>query len=44
MSPDIREFLRERTDLDAVVIATGDRWHALASIMAMRAGRSPARN
>ena len=39
MSPDIREFLARRTDLDAVVIATGDRWHALASIMAMRAGK-----
>jgi predicted dehydrogenase len=39
MSADIREFLAERTDLDAVVIATGDRWHALASIMAMRAGK-----
>ena len=39
MSGDIREFLSERTDLDAVVIATGDRWHALASIMAMRAGK-----
>jgi len=35
MSADIREFLAERTDLDAVVTATGDRWHALASIMAM---------
>lgn len=37
MSRDIREFLAERTDLDAVIIATGDRWHALAKIMAMRA-------
>ena len=37
--PDIREFLALRTDLDAVLIATGDRWHALASIMAMRAGK-----
>ena len=36
---DIREFLAERTDLDAVLIATGDRWHALASILAMRAGK-----
>jgi predicted dehydrogenase len=36
---DIREFLAERTDLDAVVIATGDRWHALASILALRAGK-----
>jgi predicted dehydrogenase len=36
---DIRQFLAERTDVDAVLIATGDRWHALASIWAMRAGK-----
>ncbi|MCX7885715.1 MAG: Gfo/Idh/MocA family oxidoreductase [Verrucomicrobiae bacterium] len=36
---DIREFLSARTDIDAVLIATGDRWHALASILAMRAGK-----
>lgn len=36
---DIREFLVERTDIDAVLIATGDRWHALASVLAMRAGK-----
>jgi len=36
---DIREFLDERTDIEAVLIATGDRWHAPASIMAMRAGK-----
>jgi predicted dehydrogenase len=36
---DLRQFLAERTDVDAVLIATGDRWHALASIMAMRAGK-----
>ncbi|HOW68385.1 MAG TPA: Gfo/Idh/MocA family oxidoreductase [Candidatus Paceibacterota bacterium] len=36
---DLREFLAERTDVDAVLIATGDRWHALASVMAMRAGK-----
>jgi hypothetical protein len=36
---DIREFLATRDDVDAVLIATGDRWHALASIMAMRAGK-----
>jgi len=39
MYRDIREFLATRTDLDAVLIATGDRWHALASILAMRAGK-----
>ena len=36
---DIREFLALRTDIDALLIATGDRWHALASILAMRAGK-----
>lgn len=35
----IEEFLAKRTDVDAVLIATGDRWHALASILAMRAGK-----
>jgi hypothetical protein len=39
MHADMREFLAERTDIDALLIATGDRWHALASIMAMRAGK-----
>jgi hypothetical protein len=36
---DIREFLAVRTDIDAVLIATGDRWHAFASVLAMRAGK-----
>ena len=36
---DIRQFLDEQTDVEAVLIATGDRWHAPASIMAMRAGK-----
>ncbi len=36
---DIRQFLAERADVDAVLIATGERWHALASILAMRAGK-----
>jgi len=36
---DLREFLAERTDVQAVLIATGDRWHAPAAIMAMKAGK-----
>ena len=36
---DIHRFLAERTDIDAVLVTTGDRWHALASILAMRAGK-----
>ncbi len=36
---DMRQFLAERTDVDAVLIATGDRWHALAATMAMRSGK-----
>ncbi len=36
---DLRQFLAERTDVEAVLIATGDRWHALAAILAMRAGK-----
>lgn len=39
MYRDLREFLAERADIDAVLIATGDRWHALASILAMKAGK-----
>jgi len=39
MSSNIREFLAERTDIDAIVTATGDRWHALAATLAMRAGK-----
>jgi len=35
---DFRELLA-RPDIDAVLIATGDRWHALASILAARAGK-----
>lgn len=35
---DFRELLA-RPDIDAVLIATGDRWHAPLSIMAMRAGK-----
>jgi len=39
MYSDLREFLADRTDIDAVLTATGDRWHALVSILAMRAGK-----
>jgi predicted dehydrogenase len=38
MYRDMFELL-ERKDIDAVLIATGDRWHALASILAARAGK-----
>jgi hypothetical protein len=36
---DMREFLATRPDIDALLIATGDRWHATAATMAMRAGK-----
>lgn len=39
MYRDLREFLPARPDIDAVLIATGDHWHAQASIRAMRAGK-----
>ncbi len=35
---DFRELV-DRKDIDAVLIATGDRWHAPASIMAANAGK-----
>ena len=35
---DFRELLN-RSDIDAVLIATGDRWHAAASILAAEAGK-----
>jgi hypothetical protein len=35
---DFRELLA-RPDIDAVLIATGDHWHALASLLAARAGK-----
>lgn len=35
---DLRELLA-RDDIDVVLIATGDRWHGLGSIMAMKAGK-----
>jgi predicted dehydrogenase len=35
---DLRELLT-RQDIDAVFIATGDRWHGLASVLAAKAGK-----
>ncbi len=35
---DLRELLA-RPDMDAVLIATGDRWHALATVLAAKAGK-----
>lgn len=39
MYSDMREFLATRPDIDGLLIATGDRWHALAATLAMRAGK-----
>ncbi|MBM3880463.1 MAG: Gfo/Idh/MocA family oxidoreductase [Verrucomicrobia bacterium] len=39
MYSDTREFLATRTDIDAILSTTGDRWHALMAILAMRAGK-----
>jgi len=36
---DMRELLAERADIDAMLIATGDRWHTPASILSMQAGK-----
>jgi predicted dehydrogenase len=35
---DLRELIAKHPELDAVLIATGDRWHTPASILAMQAG------
>ena len=39
--PDFKDFRRllDRNDIDAVIIATPDRWHALLTVMACRAGK-----
>jgi Oxidoreductase family, C-terminal alpha/beta domain/Oxidoreductase family, NAD-binding Rossmann fold len=39
MYRDLREFLAARKDIDALLIATGDRWHAMATILAMESGK-----
>lgn len=36
---DFRELLEKKKEIDALVIATGDRWHALAAMHSMRAGK-----
>ncbi|HQA37547.1 MAG TPA: Gfo/Idh/MocA family oxidoreductase [Kiritimatiellia bacterium] len=36
---DFRDLLEKKQELDAVLIAIGDRWHAVASIFCMRAGK-----
>ena len=36
---DFRDLLAARTDIDAMLIATGDRWHARAAILSMKAGK-----
>ncbi|MDP6635881.1 MAG: Gfo/Idh/MocA family oxidoreductase [Phycisphaerae bacterium] len=36
---DMRELLSQRGDIDAMLNATGDRWHAMAAILAMKAGK-----
>jgi len=39
MYRDMRDLFADRPDIDAVLIATGDHWHAQASVRAMRAGK-----
>jgi len=36
---DLREILAGHGEIDAMLIATGDRWHALAATLAMQAGK-----
>ena len=39
MFRDMHEFYAENPAMDAVLIATGDRWHTMASIVAAKAGK-----
>lgn len=39
MYRDMHEFYAEQPQMDAVLIATGDRWHTMASIVAAKAGK-----
>ena len=39
MFRDMHEFYAENAAMDAVLIATGDRWHTMASIVAAKAGK-----
>ena len=39
MYRDMRDLLAKHADIDAVLIATGDRWHTVASSLAMAAGK-----
>ncbi len=36
---DFRELLEKGREIDAVLIAIGDRWHAVASVLCMQAGK-----
>jgi len=36
----LHEEILERKDIDAVLIATGDRWHAVLGVLAARAGKA----
>ncbi|MDR1925325.1 MAG: Gfo/Idh/MocA family oxidoreductase [Planctomycetaceae bacterium] len=39
MFRDMREFYAQNPSIDAVLIATGDRWHTMATIVAAKAGK-----
>ena len=36
---DLRDLLAKHTEIEAMLIATGDRWHTPASLLAMKAGK-----